>query len=205
MEPVYGFLQILLWVGSSLLPTLCVLFALSSPLLPACTVSLLLPLCLPHILLSRCLCQCRCLREQPQFPVPPLLEEKVLSDTLFSSLSQKMRWDHQNIISPIPTHSPAPAHCCVQPQAFCLTPVLHSVFAGQSQPPALCLCYPPLWLLQGVSPADLLSCCSPCQPLPECPGCPDVSGRRSCSCTDERNQDPDALRNCPKPMSCSSV
>lgn len=119
MERVYGFLQILLWVGSSLLPTLCVLFALSSPLLPACTISLLLPLCLPHILLSRCFCQCRCLREQPQFPVPPFLEE-VLSATLFSSLSQKMRWDHQNIISPIPTHSPAPAHCCVQPQALCL-------------------------------------------------------------------------------------
>lgn len=45
----------------------------------------------------------------------------------------------------------------------------------------------------------------PCQPLPVAPECPDVSGRRLCSCTDERNHEPDAHRNCPKPKFCSSV
>lgn len=49
----------------------------------------------------------------------------------------------------------------------------------------------------------LLQPCHSSQPVPvaaECTGsgCPDVSGRRCCSCTDERNHEPDARQELPQ-------
>lgn len=142
MGPVYGLLQTLLWVSPSLCPcplcSLCSLFTFAP-----CMHSLPAAAAVASLSSPRPPSQMFLPKQMPQrtasVPCASPSRRRQCCQTLcflpeFRTLSQKTRWDQQNLTSPIPTDSPTPAHCIFQPQAFCLTPVLpvHSVFPGQS-------------------------------------------------------------------------